>query len=165
MLRIAFVIPVVLALSASAFAEKAPATKIPVRLDFIEALAPRDTTSSERFQRDYVHAIETAKKLTEKRLASCGYTLQTETAFYDAGDPLQARESAEKSSRAGSWLLVGPRRSNHYLLLTQGAARTPSVSLMASAKEVASLGPLHQSISPSNSVMAAVAAQEMARSH
>jgi len=145
---------------AALVAAQASPPRIPVRIDFIEALAPRDTTSSERFQRDYIHAIKTAKAMTEKRLAACGYELRTETAFYDAGDPIQARESADKSSKAGAWMIVGPRRSNHYLLLAQGAASTPSISLMASAKEVGELGPLHQSISPLNSVMAGVAAKE-----
>jgi len=152
----------VLLSGSAAMAVQKSSPKIQVRIDFVEALAPRDTTSSERFQRDYVHAILTAKSLTEKRLASCGYELKTETSFYDSTDPIQARETAAKSSAAGAWMIVGPRRSNHYLLLAQGSPETPTVSLMASAKEVGELGPLHQSISPLNSVMAKVAAKEAA---
>jgi len=134
--------------------------KTPVKLAFVEALAPRDSTSSERFQRDYENAISFAKRETAARLAKCGYELQTSTAFYAAGDPLQAKEVAEKAIKDGAWMIVGPRRSNHYLLLAQGAPETPTVSLMASAKEVDALAPLHLSLSPNNAVMAKVAAVE-----
>lgn len=158
-------IPLLLFMAAhSAAAQAAAVPLIPVPVAFLEALAPRDTTSSERFRRDYENAITTARSATAGRLAKCGYELQTSTLFYDAGDPIQAREGAEKSAKAGSWLIVGPRRSNHYLLLAQGAAQVPTVSLMASAKEVEELGPLHLSLSPSNSVMAKVAAATAARS-
>jgi hypothetical protein len=152
------------ALTASARAANTLAPRIPVRVAFVEALAPRDTTSSERFLRDYERAIATAKSATEERLKGCGYELQTSTSFYDAGDPVQAREGAERSAKSGSWLIVGPRRSNHYLLLAQGAAQVPTVSLMASAKEVDELGPLHLSLSPTNSIMAKVAAAGAMRS-
>jgi hypothetical protein len=59
-------------------------------------------------------------------------------------------------------MIVGPRRSNHYLLLAKGAPETPSVSLMASSDEVAELGDTHLSLSPANSSMAKAAADEAA---
>src|SRR5690242_16972957 len=129
----------------------AQAAPISVKVSFIEALAPRDTTSSERFQKDYDKAIEVGKKAVASRLQKCGYDLTTETAFYDASDPLQARERAIDLVKKGSWLIVGPRRSNHYLLLAQGAGDVPTVSLMASASEVSMLGNRHISLSPLNS--------------
>jgi hypothetical protein len=135
----------------------------PVKLYFVEALAPRDSTSSERFQKDYDSAISAGKRLTTKRLASCGYQLETFTSFYDASDPVQAKEKAERAAKDGAWLLVGPRRSNHYLLLAQGAENTPSVSIMATASEVEGLAPLHLSLSASNRRMAAAAAREAKR--
>jgi hypothetical protein len=143
-------------LSASAQA----ATLKPVKIYFLEGLAPRDSTSSERFQRDYDAAIETGKRLTATRLAQCGYQLETKTSFYDASDPVQAKEKAQQAIQEGAWLLVGPRRSNHYLLLAQGAGSTPSVSIMATASEIDKLGPLHLSLSASNPSMAKVAAAE-----
>ncbi len=133
---------------------------ISVRISFIEALAPRDTTSSERFQKDFESTISLAKGHLSKRASACGYQLETQTSFYDASDPLQAKERGEQASKIGSWLIVGPRRSNHYLLLAQGAPETASVSLMASANEVGDLGPLHRSLSPLNTQMALEAAKE-----
>ncbi len=141
--------------SQSSFAES-----IPVRIDFFEGLAPKDTTSSERFQKEYESTISTAKALLEKRLADCGYRLETKSIFFNATDGLEALERAKSSSSEGAWLLVGPRRSNHYLLLAKGAGSTPTLSTMASAKEVFDLGPLHRTMAPSNAQMAKIAARE-----
>jgi hypothetical protein len=135
----------------------------PVKIAFIEALAPRDSTSSDRFQKDYELAIESAKRLTKVRLARCGYRLETITSFYDASDPVQAKERGAQAAADGAWLLVGPRRSNHYLLLAQGALKTPTVSIMATASEVEKLGDLHLSVSATNSTMAEVAVLEAKR--
>ena len=136
-----------------------PLTAVPVH--FLEALAPKDTTSSERFQKEYEGAIETAKALTSARLAHCGYQLSTRTHFYVASDALQAREGGQSAQKQKAWLVVGPRRSNHYLLMAQGAAKTPTISTMASSREIEELGPLHLSIAPSNAEMAKVAVSEV----
>ncbi|MBS1963089.1 MAG: hypothetical protein JST04_12815 [Bdellovibrionales bacterium] len=135
-------------------------TPIQVRVDLIEALSPTDTTSSLRFQNEFELSINTAKANLKAKLDKCGYALETSTAFFDATDPLQAKEKAEKATTDGSWLIVGPRRSNHYLLLAKGSGKTPTVSLMASASEIGDLGPSHVSLSPSNAQMARAAAIE-----
>lgn len=137
--------------------------KIPVRVDFIEALAPRDTTSSVRYQQSYEGTIAVAKELLGNKLESCGYTLDTHTAFYDASDALKAKEFGAKAAADGAWLIVAPRRSNHYLLLVQGAENVPTASLMASSDKVGELGPRHRTLSPVNSRMANAAAVEAKR--
>lgn len=131
-----------------------------VRVDFIEALSLKDTTSSERFQKDYQDAIQLGKNLIAAKVAKCGYSIEAKASFYESGDALRAKELAEESRKNGSWMIVGPRRSNQYLLLVQGAKTTPTVSLMASSDDVSKLGPRHISISPTNSQMARLAAQE-----
>lgn len=136
---------------------------IPVQIAFVEALAPRDTTSSVRYQQSYEGTIAVASELLEKKLNRCGYRFETKTAFYDASDALKAKEFGAKSAAEGAWLIVSPRRSNHYLLLVQGAEEVPTASLMASADKVGELGPRHRTLSPINSKMASVAAQEAKR--
>lgn len=136
---------------------------IPVRIAFVEALAPRDTTSSVRYQQSYEGTIALASELLEKKLNACGYRFETHTAFYDASDALKAKEFGAKAAEEGSWLIVAPRRSNHYLLLVQGAENVPTASLMASADKVGELGPRHRTLSPINSKMASVAVQEAKR--
>lgn len=133
-------------------------TPIPVTIEFIEALSPKDTTSSVRFQHEYETAISTAKTLVAKRLASCGYKLESHADFFDASDSLQALEKAKTAESKSAWLLAGPRRSNQYVLMTKGAPGIPSVSTMASSDEVAQLGPLHLSVVANNKQMAEVGA-------
>lgn len=136
---------------------------IQVKVAFMEALAPKDTTSSERFQKEYEFAVQTGKNLTKDTLKKCGYELVEDKVFYDASDNLQALEQARKSEASGAWLIIGPRRSNHYLLAVKGAPETPSISIMASAKEVFELNPMHLTIAQSNQKMALIAAQEIQR--
>lgn len=133
----------------------------PIKITFMEALAVKDTTSSERFQKEYEHAIETGKELTKKRLERCGYQLTEDKMFYDASDTLQALEKAKLAQNTGAWLVVGPRRSNHYLLVAKGAENTATVSVMASSKEVYELDPLHLTIAQSNKNLAEIAAKEV----
>jgi hypothetical protein len=132
-----------------------------VKITFMEALAQKDTTSSERFQKEYEYAIQTGKDLTLEKLKSCGYEMVEEKVLYDASDTLQALEQAKRAEGAGSWIIVGPRRSNHYLLAVKGAPETPSVSIMASAKEVFALPSMHLSLAQSNQQMAQTLAQEV----
>jgi hypothetical protein len=134
----------------------ARAELIKVPLSFQEALAPTDTTSSTRFQQEYDSAFKTGKTLLDAQLAKCGYELQRSAEFYEASDPLQARERAAKAQKDGAWLVIGPRRSNHYLLTAQGADATPSVSLMANSSEVFALGNLHLTMGISNESIARV---------
>lgn len=134
---------------------------IRVKITFMEALAQKDTTSSERFQKEYEYAIQTGKDLTREKLKSCGYEMIEEKVLYDASDALQALEQAKGAEAAGTWIIVGPRRSNHYLLAVKGAPKTPSVSIMASAKEVFELPSTHLSLAQSNQQMARTLAQEV----
>jgi hypothetical protein len=135
-------------------------TLTPLKITFMEALAPQDTTSSERFQKEYEYAIQTAKDLTKAKLEKCGYKINDDKVFYDASDTLQALEKAKIAQNNGAWLIVGPRRSNHYLLAAKGADSTPTVSIMASAKEVYELSPLHLTLGQSNQNMAVTLAKE-----
>ena len=140
--------------AASASAHAAP---IQVPVLFLEALAPRDTTSSERFRKEYESTIALGQNLTEKRVKECGYTIAPGTHFYDASDSLQAREKAAAAEKNGAWLIVGPRRSNHYMLVAGGAPSTPSVSIMAGSSEVSALGSLHTTLYASNEKLAKAA--------
>lgn len=149
-------------LSTTVFAEAGTVLRkmIPVPITFMEALAPKDTTSSERFQKEYEFSIQTGKDLTKQTLAKCGYELIDSKVLYDASDNLQALEQAKKAEKNNAWLIIGPRRSNHYLLATQGAPNTPSVSIMASSQEVFDLNSLHLTMAQSNQNMANALADE-----
>ena len=136
------------------------APTVDVKIHFFEALAPRDTTSSLRFQTEYDGAINTTTALLSKKLSSCGYRLDEKITFFNATDGLEALEKAKASAAQGAWMFVGPRRSNHYVLLAKGAPSVPSVSTMASSQEASDLGRLHLSMAPTNAEMASAAAKE-----
>ena len=144
-------------ISFASVSAKVKFTRVPIH--FIEALAPNDTTSSKRFQNEYEKAVTISLELSKEKLSQCGYKLEQTFSFYDASDSIQALEKGKLAESAAAWFLVGPRRSNHYLLLSKGSPNTPSVSLMASSKEVQVLEPLHLSLSASNEQMAKKAAQ------
>jgi len=133
---------------------------IQVKVSFMEALAPKDTTSSDRFQKEYEFAVQSGKDLTREKLKNCGYEIIDDKILYDASDNLQALEQAKKSAASGAWLIIGPRRSNHYLLAVKGAPDTPSVSIMASAKEIFELDTLHLSLAQPNKKMAEALVKE-----
>lgn len=138
------------------------ASEIQVPITFVEALDSKDTTSSERFRKEYERAIQYGIELNREDLEVCGYKLKTSTEFYGASDPLQAKERTEDANKKGSWFIVGPRRSNHYMLAARGSGPVPTISLMASSDEVSLLGPEHISLVATNSEMAKEAAKEAA---
>lgn len=155
MKQLIFIVVAMLATAASA-------KEIEIPITFVEALDAKDTTSSERFRIEYETAIQYGIELTKSDLATCGYKLKASTAFYGASDTLQAKERTEDAQKAGNWFIVGPRRSNHYILAAKGSGSVPTVSLMASSDEVSTLGPDHLSLVAANSVMAREAAKEAA---
>ena len=128
----------------------AVSSPIEVKLSFVEALSHKDTTSSKRFRKEYEETIEKGISLANKRAKKCNYRLSSTSSFFEFSDPLQAFETGKRESNAGTWLIVSPRRSNHYLLLVKGTGQTPTLSIMASAKEVFDLPPTNLTMSPSN---------------
>jgi hypothetical protein len=133
-----------------AFAEQ----KTVVSLYFAEALDPTDSVSSKKFQQEYETAIDLGSELISQKIAQCGFKLNIKKQFYSVSDPLQALERGKAAKSENAWLVVGPRRSNHYMLLVNGAKDTPTVSLMASSNKIKGLGKLHLSMVPTNSIMA-----------
>src|SRR4051812_39489981 len=95
----------------------ANAAKTIVSVYLLEALAPRDSTSSEVFRKEFESTVELSKKLINQQIGQCGFQIDTKINFYSANDNLQAYERASEAEKSGVWLIVGPRRSNHYLLL------------------------------------------------
>lgn len=140
-----------------AFAQVSLAENIRVPVAFVEALSPKDTTSSERFRNEYQNAVSLGLEYTKSKLSRCGYTIEPQFHFFDASDEVQAFERAKEAHSKGKWLIIGPRRSQQFLVLSKGAESTPSVSTMASSTEVFALAPLHLTMAPSNESMAKVA--------
>lgn len=138
----------------------ANANRTKVKISFVEALSHKDTTSSKRFRKEYQDTIKRGLRLANKKVKKCGYQLSSKSRFFESSDSLQALEMGKSESNSGAWLIVSPRRSNHYLLLIKGSKNTPTLSIMASAKEVFDLPKLNLTMSPSNHDLAKIAAIE-----
>jgi hypothetical protein len=125
-----------------------------VPITFLEALSPRDSTSSEVFQKHFEDTVSIALKLVEPKLKACGYELKPKVVFYSASDILQAFENGQKESQSGTWFIIGPRRTNHVLLIGKGAPNIPIVSLMASGDALEKQSSWIHSVYPSNRQLA-----------
>jgi ABC-type branched-subunit amino acid transport system substrate-binding protein len=130
----------------------------PVQVDFIEALDSKDNDYSERFRKEFESAIAEGVGARKSRLAKCGYKIHSERRYFEKSDPLKAKELAATAETSGSWFIVAPARSNHYLLSAAGAPNTASISILASSRQVFELPNQHLTLSHSNKQMAQAAA-------
>ena len=135
----------------------------PVHIDFIEALDSKDNDYSVRFKKEFELAILEGVKSNKANAEKCGYDFQFATRYFEKSDPLRAQEEASKAEKLGSWMIVAPARSSHYLLSVAGAPNTPSISILASSKEVFELEKHHLTLSHSNKELAKAAVAEVAR--
>lgn len=118
-------------------APKAPLTSI--RLGILESFSISETPSIERMRSAYESALYFAIGENERRLSSCGYSFRVSTEYYDNADRLAPKERATYLENSGVFLILGPRRSEQYLVATHGVVRTPIISTTASADEVQKL--------------------------
>lgn len=138
---------------------------IEIKVRVIEALSPRNTTSSLGFREEFDATIQLAQSLISRDLRAAGYLLSLSTRDFDADDGVEAYEVARDAERQGVWFIIAPRRSHHFILVAKGAPETPKVSLMASATEVLNLGALNLSLYAGNSKLASMAARSLSSSH
>jgi hypothetical protein len=67
--------------------------------------------------------------------------VRVSTEYYDVADKLAPKERAQYLESSGVHVILGPRRSEQYLVATHGLSRTPIVSTAASANDVQDLSP------------------------
>jgi len=140
-----------------------PLTK--VRIDFIEALSGKDTTSSERYRAEFESAARTAAHVASGPVRKCGYEIALNVSLSSASDPLSAKEMAENAERSGFWMMFGPRRSDHFILTAKGASKTPAISALASARAIEDLPSHQRSLNPNNSLLAKALARAAHTEH
>jgi hypothetical protein len=95
-------------------------------------------------------AINYAIGENSKKLASCGYKLDYVPYFFDQADILSAKEAASYIESKNAWFLIGPDRSDFFLLTVNGLKKTPAISLMAGSKAVTDLLPPIFTMYPNN---------------
>lgn len=120
-------------------AEQAPRTVI--RLGVLESFSVSELPSIERMRSAYESSLYYALGENEARLNKCGYSVRVATEYYDNADRLAPKERATYLENSGVHIILGPRRSEQFLVASHGVLRTPLISTTASSDEVHALSP------------------------
>lgn len=112
-----------------------------VRLGVLESFSVSELPSIERMRSAYEAALYYAIGENEKRLNRCGYGLRVATEYYDNADKLAPKERASYLENSGVFLIIGPRRSEQFIVAAHGVNRTPLISTAASSDDVHQLAP------------------------
>lgn len=135
----------------------------PVKVGVLEALASLDSSSSERYKQFFESAIYYSLGENERALSKCGYKFEIVASYFDNSDKLAAKEAAQKLENAGAWIILGPRRSDQFLVGSKSLVTTPIVSPMAGANSVTSLPAPNFTMYPSVDALAKVAVKAVKR--
>lgn len=110
---------------------------ITVQLGFVESPYETEAYPSSRYRERYEQAIAYSIGRVELRANACGYAFRTATRYFESADKTKAQELSEQLSKEKeAWIVLGPRRSDHFILAARGAGETPIVSPMANAAAV-----------------------------
>src|SRR3990167_2587499 len=121
---------------------------IPVKIGILESLNITNSTASERFKSAYLSAIYYAMGENDKKLASCGYLYQIVPAFFSNSSLLSEKTMASELETAGTWIILGPKRSDPYVMAMKGLHSTPLISLMAASAFIENLKPPYFTAAP-----------------
>lgn len=112
-----------------------------VRLGVLESFSVSEIQSIERMRSAYEAALYYAIGENERRLNRCGYSMRIATEYYDNADKLAPKERASYLENSGVFLILGPRRSEQFIVAAHGVNRTPLISTAASSDDVHQLAP------------------------
>ncbi len=129
-------------------------TLIDVKLGVMESLSPTAPSSSERYKRFLEAAIYYAAGENEAKLTKCGYRLVPSIHYFDNYDIKELMDATKKLENSDAWMIIGPRRSGHFLTAAKNLNKTPILSTMANADEIYTLNNTTFSMYPSASQLA-----------
>lgn len=118
----------------------APAPLIPFRIGFVEGMPVNDPTLEKR-RTSYEAAVYFAMGENSRELEACGYRFQHNIMFFDSADRFAPKERTSQLEAEKTWFIVGPGRSDHFLMAAMGVSRTPLISPSASSNAVHRLPP------------------------
>jgi hypothetical protein len=136
----------------------------PVTLGFLESPYETENNPSSRYRERYEQAIAYAIGRAEKRLNSCGYSFRTVVRYFESSEKAKAEELAHAlTTEKQTWFILGPRRSDHFLIAARGSGDTPIVSIMANASAIFDLKPPKFTMEEPISLLAASAVRAVAK--
>jgi hypothetical protein len=134
-----------------------PQDFIPIKFGVITPNYKEDNLHGEQ-EKDFGEAaLNYAIGESSNTLHKCGYQLSYLTYYIDNTDSLSAKEGGEYIKSKNVWFIIGPNRSDLFLLTLNGSKSTPAISLMAGADAVTHLKPPIFSMYPSSKQIAAAA--------
>ena len=74
-------------------------------------------------------------------LVLLGNKFQVAISHYDEADKYAPRDAASLLEASKNWLVIGPRRSDHFLMAALGLKQTPMISMTAGSTKVHNLSP------------------------
>lgn len=127
---------------------------IDVKIGVMESLSPTAPSSSERYKRFLEAAIYYAAGENETKLSKCGYKLTPSISYFDTYDIQELIDTTKKFEEQNAWVIIGPRRSGHFLTAAKNLEHTPIISTMANADEIYTLNKHTFSMYPTASQLA-----------
>lgn len=134
--------------------EKNKPALIDVKIGVMESLSPTAPSSSERYKRFLEAAIYYAAGENEAKLNKCGYRLIPSIHYFDSYDIQELLTAGKNLESTNAWIIIGPRRSGHFLIAAKNLEHTPIISTMANADEIYTLNKHTFSMYPTASQLA-----------
>lgn len=134
---------------------------IDVKLGVLESLAHTGPTSSEVYKRLSESTLYYAIGENESKLRDCGYKLTPSIVHFDNLNTLELIKATKHFENSGTWLVIGPRRSSHFITTAKTLKNTPLLSTMANAEQVYNLNNISFTMYPSASTLAKLTVNEV----
>ncbi len=138
---------------------------IEVKIGLLESLSPKTPSTSDRYKSLNESALYYALGENEKKLHACGYKITTSTSYFDTFDALELIAEAKELEQSNMWVIIGPRRSNHFITASKELKETPMISTLANADAIYKSNKLVFSMSPSTSILAKTISNEIEKNY
>lgn len=112
---------------------------ITVKIGVLEAFSNIDSYASEHYKDSYQSALYYSLGKNDKVLAKCGYRFEIIKSYFGNTDLTSAKDAASKLNESDIWIVLGPQRSEKFLIASQKLSNTPMVSPIANSTSVTSL--------------------------
>lgn len=152
--KLSFILLISLPVTLFAIQAKTKPALIDVKIGVMESLSPTAPSSSERYKRFLEAAIYYAAGENETKLSKCGYRLVPSIYYFDTYDTQELIKATKKLEESDAWVILGPRRSGHFLTAAKTLNKTPILSTMANADEIYTLNNITFSMYPSATQLA-----------
>lgn len=138
-----------------------PHSSIEIPIDFFEATKPNDNYLPGKSGDNLSYSIMLAQDIFNLNAKRCGYQAKVNVHAFSNDDTIDLFTRVKKASATiQPWLIIGPRQSDNYLVISKAAPEVPSLSPMASNEKVFQLPSTHLTLGIRNSLQAKVLAKE-----